>query len=215
MSDSKEENYQTDLTEREQNSSDESNPDDSIPEKVLIDKNRRLTMIPPTHQPKSVDHKPISDVTSVTIENENEDDFDTFILRHFKPFSGSQDVIEWLDSTEQKFNSHHISRNLRYLAVPLLVESNAKRKYIQHKKNIHSFDDFYEFLLENYDQTSHNVPSTQPKSFSNVSYLNDPSHNAGTHKSISFEDQQKNNNSYFRFLRKFTTTSSFAINGTR
>ncbi|CAF3108166.1 unnamed protein product, partial [Rotaria sp. Silwood2] len=90
-------------------------------------------------------------------DNEDEDEFDSFILNNFNPFSGSEDVIDWLDNIDKKFNLHKISRNLRYIAIPLLVEGDAKRKHIRNRNNIKSFDDFYEFLLINYDVIEHNT----------------------------------------------------------
>ena len=84
-------------------------------------------------------------------EDMNDSSFDTFILQNFIPFSGHQDVIQWLDETENKFNRFHIARNLRFGAVSLLVEGDAKRKYIKARKDIHSFDDFYEFLLSHFE----------------------------------------------------------------
>ena len=85
----------------------------------------------------------------------NDEDFDEFILRNFIPFTGKQNVIQWLDETETKFNRFHIVRNLRYTAIPLLVESEARYKYIKHRKDIRSFDDLYDFLLLHYDIENH------------------------------------------------------------
>lgn len=78
-------------------------------------------------------------------------DFDAFILNKFIRFSGKENVILWLDQTEQKFNELHIGRNLRFKAISLLIEGAAKRKYLTHRKEIRSFDDFYEFLLSHFD----------------------------------------------------------------
>ncbi|CAF1415405.1 unnamed protein product [Rotaria sp. Silwood1] len=95
-------------------------------------------------------------------EHINDDGFDSFIIQNFVPFSGKQNVIQWLDETEHKFNHFHIGRNLRFEAISLLVEGDAKRKYIKARKEIKSFDDFYEFLLLQFDSTD-NI-SCQPKS---------------------------------------------------
>lgn len=76
---------------------------------------------------------------------EDEIDFDAFILPNFDLFSERENVISWLDNTEAKFNQFHTSRDLRLTAVPLLVEGEAKRKYIRNRHAIKSFDDFYEF----------------------------------------------------------------------
>ena len=52
------------------------------------------------------------------------------------------------------FNKFKISRKLRFKAIPLLVQGEAKRKYIKSRNSFTSFDDFYEFLLKNYDVSS-------------------------------------------------------------
>ncbi|CAF4452773.1 unnamed protein product, partial [Rotaria magnacalcarata] len=87
-------------------------------------------------------------------------DFDAFISENFAAFSGNQNVHRWLDETEQKFKEFKISRNLRFQAIALLVEGEAKRKYIKVRKEIHSFDDFYEFLLLHFDADEKSVLST-------------------------------------------------------
>ena len=81
----------------------------------------------------------------------NDDSFDTFVLQNFVTFSGRQDVNQWVDETENRFNQFHIGRNLRYDAISLLVKGEAKRKYLKFRKEIHSFDDFYEFLLSKFE----------------------------------------------------------------
>ncbi len=127
----------------------------------------------------------------------DEDEFDSFILSHFNPFSGLEDVIDWLDNTDKKFNLHKFSRNLRYIAIPLLVEGDAKRKYIRNRNNIKSFDDFYEFLLINYDVIGYNTHRFQSDPSSHSSNQNNFTHTSITHKNISFEDQQKNTTNSF------------------
>ena len=84
-------------------------------------------------------------------DERNNETFDEFILGNFMPFTGRQNVILWLDETEMKFNRFRIVRNLRYAAIPLLVEGEARYKYMRHRREIHSFDDFYEFLLLQYE----------------------------------------------------------------
>ena len=42
-------------------------------------------------------------------------------------------------------------QNPRYAAIPLLFEGEARYKYMRHRREIHSFDDFYEFLLLQYE----------------------------------------------------------------
>jgi hypothetical protein len=158
---------------------------------IDIDKKRRQSIIPPSHQPKQVDAKKASDFESNNGDNEDEDEFDSFILNKFHPFSGSENVIDWLDNTDKLFNSNKISRNLRYIAIPLLVEGDAKRKYIRNKNTIKSYDDFYEFLLINYDVIEYNTRRFQPNPSSYSSNQNNFTHNLLTHKNISFEDEQK------------------------
>ena len=81
-------------------------------------------------------------------ENErNAESFDEFILRNFIPFTGRQNLLQWLDGTETKFNRFRIVRNLRYTAISLPVEGEARYKYLRHRRQIRSFDDFCEFLL--------------------------------------------------------------------
>ena len=67
------------------------------------------------------------------------------------PFTDRQNVIQWLDETEMKFNRFRIVRNVRYGAIPLLVKGEARYKYMRHRREIHSFDYFYEFLLLQYE----------------------------------------------------------------
>ena len=81
----------------------------------------------------------------------NDDSFDTFVLQNFVPFSGRQNVNQWLDETENRFNQFHIGRNLRYVAISLLVKGEAKRKYLKFRKEIRFFDAFYEYLLSKFE----------------------------------------------------------------
>ncbi|CAF1098583.1 unnamed protein product [Rotaria sordida] len=98
-------------------------------------------------------------------DEENEDNlFDTFICSNFVHFSGTQAIDQWLDETEALFNRFRISRRLRFIAIPLLVQSEAKRKYIRNCRSITSFDDFYEFLLTNFD-TIPSISSTSKPSY--------------------------------------------------
>ena len=86
--------------------------------------------------------------------SDDDNSFDVFVLKNFKPFSGIQKVTQWLDEVENLFSQFKISRSLRYEAIPLLVEGEAKRKYIRNRRAIHTFDDFYEFMLSEFDTTS-------------------------------------------------------------
>ncbi|CAF3348071.1 unnamed protein product, partial [Rotaria sp. Silwood2] len=97
-------------------------------------------------------------------DDKSDESFDEFILENFIPFTGKQNVLQWLDETETKFNRFHIVRTVRYVAIPLLVEGDARYKYMRHRKKIRSFDDFYEFLLVQYDaeDRSLNAPKSLP-----------------------------------------------------
>ena len=164
---------------------------------IVADKKRRQSIIPRSHQPKPVDPTKVSDFESMNGDNVDEDDFDSFILTNFNPFSGSEDVTDWLNNTDKKFNLHKISRNLRFIAIPLLVEGEAKTKYIQNRNNIKSFDNFYEFLFINYEVIEHTTRLSQrqlPSSSSN--HFNFTPHLL-THKNISFEGQRNTTTNHF------------------
>ncbi|CAF1349714.1 unnamed protein product [Rotaria sordida] len=105
---------------------------------MKYDKNRRLTMKPFSNRHKKFGDNKSSDEGSSYGEPEDEDAFDAFILNNFSPFSGNENVIEWLDITDEKFNIFEISRNLRCLAIPLLVKGDAKRTYINDKNKINT-----------------------------------------------------------------------------
>ena len=114
-----------------------------------------------------------SDILSQSNENKDRDNFETFVIDNFVPFSGKQDVILWLDETEQKFKELRIGHSLRFKAIPQLIEGAAKRKYVKHRKDIRSFDDFYEFLLSQFDMSNidtnqsncnHRADNNQPSS---------------------------------------------------
>ena len=145
---------------------------------IVTDKKRRQSIISLSYQPTQVDLKKISEFEPNSGDNEVEDGFDSFILNNFNSFSGSEDVNDWLDNTDKMFNLHKISRSLRYIAIPLLVEGDAKRKYIRNRNNIKSFDDFYEFLLTNYDVIEHNTY----RSLSNPSSYSSHSNNVKVHQ---------------------------------
>lgn len=107
-----------------------------------------------------------------TKSNSDEDDeeiFDQIILNHFVPFSGAENVVCWLQQTEKKFTRFKFSRKQRFLAIPLLLTSDARLKYIKAREQILSFDDFYAYLLTHYeksvgftDQTLFSRQTTQP-----------------------------------------------------
>ncbi|CAF1266154.1 unnamed protein product [Didymodactylos carnosus] len=88
------------------------------------------------------------DETTVTNQENNDNhDFDSFILSNFEQFTGKQDVLTWMYEVEAKFNNLKVNRTFRYNAVPLLVYEEAKHWYIKNRKHIKSFDDFYELVL--------------------------------------------------------------------
>ncbi|CAF1433600.1 unnamed protein product [Didymodactylos carnosus] len=88
-------------------------------------------------------------------QTKGDEDFDTFILKNnFKPFDGNQNVITWLNETEEKFNHFKLNRFSRPAFVPLLVINDAKRWYIRCRREIHTFDDFYESIFQEYNQSS-------------------------------------------------------------
>ncbi|CAF2957844.1 unnamed protein product [Rotaria sp. Silwood2] len=93
-------------------------------------------------------------------ETDDENSFDSFIIQNFTPFSGEQDVKQWLHETEKKFSRLVIPRKLRFMAIPLLIEGDAKISYIMNRRNIQSFDDFYEILLSHFVKTNtQSIPS--------------------------------------------------------
>ena len=113
------------------------------------------TTVIATHNP--IDNFHIShdfEIQSQSDEDKNDHNFDTFIVNNFVPFSGKQNVILWLDQTESKFKELRMARHLRFKAISLLIEGVAKRKYLAHRKEIKSFDDFYEFLLSQFDMSN-------------------------------------------------------------
>ncbi|CAF5001928.1 unnamed protein product, partial [Rotaria sp. Silwood1] len=66
-------------------------------------------------------------ICQINKETEDENNFDLFILQNFTPFSGEQDVNQWLSETKMKFSRLLIPRNLRFTAIPLLVKGPAKK----------------------------------------------------------------------------------------
>ena len=120
-------------------------------------------------QPYQTDHK-----------NEIESDdalFDSFICENFVPFSGTEPLNQWLDQTDALFHRFKISRYLRFQAIPLLIQGAAKRLYIKHRDLITSFDDFYAFLLENFDTNVPIINSTKRNSLERkVEFSKDSAH---------------------------------------
>ncbi|CAF1381586.1 unnamed protein product [Rotaria sordida] len=131
---------------------------------MKYDRNRRLTMKPSSNRHKKSDDNKSSDERSSYGGPEDEDAFDGFILNDFSPFSGDENLIEWLDITDDKFNTFKISRKLRCLGIPLLIKGDAKRTYINNKNEINTYDDLCTFLLMEYKPINHNFQHTKSHS---------------------------------------------------
>ncbi|CAF3446843.1 unnamed protein product [Rotaria socialis] len=67
------------------------------------------------------------------------------------------------DETENKFNQLRIGRNFRFEAILVVVEGYAKRKYIKNRKEIGSFDDFYEFLVPEFEPSDSASYKSKPR----------------------------------------------------
>ncbi|CAF0887155.1 unnamed protein product [Rotaria sp. Silwood1] len=133
------------------------NPDDELTTNTIVDNadiESSKTVTKLLNSLKQDDMMGCTDNPSEPGENEEDHQFDSFVLEHFVPFSGKQPVNLWLDETESKFNQFKISRSFRFEAISLLVEGDAKRLYIKNRKAIRSFDDFYEFLLVHFDNNN-------------------------------------------------------------
>ncbi|CAF1533746.1 unnamed protein product, partial [Rotaria sordida] len=167
---------------------------------MKYDKHRRLTMKPSSNRYKRSDDNKSSDEGSSYGEPEEEDTFDTFILNNFSPFSGNENVIEWLDITDKKFNTFKISRKHRCLAIPLLVEGDAKRIYIENENKINTYDDFYKLIWMEYKPINYNFQHTKsysgPPTLSQSNLIED----ASIRKNVVFDDKPK------------MTTSTFELN---
>ncbi|CAF3845113.1 unnamed protein product [Adineta steineri] len=152
----------------------------------------RKTMYPLSFRTKMNDNTQVSDIEE---EDEEDNSFDTFIISNFTLFSGQENVIDWLDATEKKFQNFKISRFSRYAAIPLLLEGEAKRTYLPHKNEIKSFDDLYAFLLKTYNIINPTSHHSELKLSSHSLHPHHNTQNSSTCKSISFEDTHKTNNS--------------------
>ncbi len=73
------------------------------------------------------------------------------------------------------------------------MEGEAKRKYIYNRKKIKSFDDFYEFLLINYEVPECNIPCTEPYAPFHQFQSNDATHLTTTRRNITFDNSNKTN----------------------
>jgi hypothetical protein len=186
---SHEENTQRFITENKNDIKDSNIPTSNS----SILRKETLVNVNITTQPSDCFNK-ISDADNETeIEDDNNaDSFDNFIFQNFLPYSGRENVISWLHATEDKFNLNHIGRKLRFQAISLLVGGVAKDKYIKHRTEIRSYDDFYEFLLSEFAYTD---DSSSPRKFRQTHH-NNPSDltEAGQTKSA-IEPNHLNSNS--------------------
>ncbi|CAF1373399.1 unnamed protein product [Adineta ricciae] len=174
----------------DEKSSDEQSEDQLNTNDQPVNATRRQARLhspfPPTSMPANINLAP----ESVVDEEEDENRFDVFILHNFRTFSGTEDVVSWLDETDKKFNKLKISRNLRYKAIPLLVEDSAKRTYLLNKSNIKTFDDFYECLLSKFSKIEQSERHQPALSLSCSSHNTNPSRLPNMPKNLSFNDTQ-------------------------
>ena len=92
-----------------------------------------------------------SESHSQSEDERNNENFDKLALENFAPFIGRLNVIQWLNEIEIKFNRFQIVRNLRYATISLLVKGEIRYKYMRHRREVYSFNEFYKFLLLQYD----------------------------------------------------------------
>jgi len=109
-------------------------------------------------------------------------------------------VIEWLDLTDEKFNVLKISRRLRYVAIPLLVSAKAKRAYLRNHEKITTYDDFYTFLLTQYDVDNDNAPRPSSNSLTSTLGQGTIPRNIPSQKNVVFGDQRQSSNKTFGVL---------------
>ncbi|CAF3827803.1 unnamed protein product [Rotaria sp. Silwood1] len=173
----------------EELSSDVSKKDTTVTMKY--NKYRRLTMKPPSTRHKRSEDNKSSDEGSSYGEPEDEEAFDVFILNNFSPYSGNENVTEWLEITDEKFNTFKMTRKLRHLAIPLLVKGDAKQIYFNNKNNINTYDDFYVLLWKEYKHTSRNLPHTKPYSDPTMLDQSNLIQDASVQKNVAFADKSK------------------------
>ena len=158
---------------------------------VQADKKPRLTMKPfRLEQQKSEDNKSVEE-GSLMGESDDEESFDSFILNNFNPFSGMENVTEWLDVTDEKFHIFKLSRKQRYVAIPLLVTGDAKRTFRRSQGTIKSYDDFYTLLLTRYDVGNSNTQNPSARSYTSAAGQGNLSHDLSPQKNVVFDDQRK------------------------
>jgi hypothetical protein len=140
------------------------------------------------------------------------DEYDSFILQNIEPYSGKGDVSCWLDKTEQFFKKNNIGRNARFNSISLLVESEAKRKYMKSRTKIRSYDDFYEFLWNEYDHSdkishSNNFSQTVHNQVNTVSEMDQKNMSNNSHTDRIFDSKSvnsKNQSSFFKLNNDVT-----------
>jgi hypothetical protein len=120
------------------------------------------TAIPTIMKNKQEEIITCSNQSSPSEKNEDEQGFDIFIMDNFTPFSGKQNVEQWLDETEQVFAQFKIPRDLRYKSISLLVTGIARRIYIDNRQAIQSFDDFYELILTHFGRKESTASQSKP-----------------------------------------------------
>ena len=126
----------------------------------------RLTTVPKPGKNKNLDKSKSPDDGSSQDEPDDETAFDQFFLTNFSPFSGLEDVIEWLDNTDEKFSLYKVSLKQRFSAIPLLIKGVAKRTYLEAKETLTCYDDFYKLLINSYASTTTRSNSQNLSSFS-------------------------------------------------
>ncbi|CAF1516359.1 unnamed protein product [Adineta ricciae] len=181
-----------DVLEKDQENSSEETPfseslhGSSQPKAKAQNTDRRQAKI---HSPYKTNQ---TDTDFAPEENEDEESeenkFDEFILNNFMPFSGAEDILNWLDETDKKFRYHKISRNIRYKAIPLLVTDDAKRTCILNESHIKTYDDFYKCLWTTYHKVSTAESRSRTNSLGYSVSQNNDLHMSSVTKNISFHD---------------------------
>jgi hypothetical protein len=134
------------------------------------------------------------------------DEYDSFILQNIEPYTGEGDVSCWLDKTEKFFKQNNIGRNARFNSISLLVDNEAKRKYIKSRSKIRCYDDFYEFLLNEYDHSdnmshSNNFSQTVHNQVNTVSAMDQKNMSNDSNTDRTFDSKsvnRKNQSSFFK-----------------
>jgi hypothetical protein len=169
-------------------------PKEPTEQVVNIEKKPRKTIKPPRIQhPKSDDENSVD-------KSDDEDTFEDFIISNFNPFSGDEDVIEWLDATDEKFWRLKITSKLQYVAIPFLVTGKAKRIYLRNEGKIQTYNNFYSLMLTQYDVSSDNAPRHSTPSFTSTASQGNIPQNIPTQQNVVFDDQRQSSNQTFDIL---------------